>query len=232
MKFITPILLAAAASTVYGALPVKLDHFNKLPVECQQELNTSNLYNNCADYQPTIDTYKERCAKMLGPECQEFYNDPMKYLPKCKGTDVENYFSPEVMVTSRAAVNFVCIPDEEGNICPLAELYVKGLGTDDEHVKYTCHSQKCVDNGIAMYSASFGGHAKLSKTPETKNAKQLIVESLSSQECNDILAGKIKVEKPAEVKIITPNSTSDAITNLVKLGSTFIISLGLLLYLH
>jgi len=85
MKFIALILLVAVASSVYGSLAITPDN---LPVECQQELNNSKEYNNCTEYQPSFETYKQKCQLMLSNGCQAFYQNPMSYLPKCKGTVV------------------------------------------------------------------------------------------------------------------------------------------------
>jgi len=129
------------------------------------------------------------------------------------------------MKTNIATVNFVCIPDEQGEICPLAEIYLKGGGSDDELVKSTCHSKICIENGIAMYSASFGGLAKLSNNSNQKSGKELVVETLESQECKDILAGRTqskesdtanqkndenKTDKIQTEKSDTTNQKSDA----------------------
>jgi len=232
MKFSTPLLLVAAASSaVYGQL-VNEQHWSLLSEECKNQINSVKEYVDCTHYQsPKYETIEEDCNKMTSPECKAFYENPMSYFPKCEGTDLQNYFTEPIMKTVKATVDFICAKDEEGEMCPLAEIYVRTTSQTNENVyKYTCHSKNCIDTGIAMYSASFGGLSKLAAQkagkngPPIKNGKQEVVEKLQSQECLDILAGKIKVEKPV--------ITSDTTTNLIKLGSTLVISLDLLLYLY
>jgi len=194
MKFITPILFVAAAATTYASTLnnfLKRDTINPdnisslgLPEACQNEIKNAKETNDCTIYIPSEETVDDVCKKLQSDSCKNFYESPMEIYPSCKGTEVEDYFKPEILKSNIATVDFVCTKDEAGNLCPLVKTYINGGGADENSMEATCLSKKCLETATVMYSTSFGGLANKAKTkPKGKNGKQFVRDFLLSDEC-------------------------------------------------
>ncbi|ORX58408.1 hypothetical protein BCR36DRAFT_580034 [Piromyces finnis] len=193
--------------------------------ECQYDLSNSVEYRDC--FLPTItkENYKELCIVLNSTKCQQFYNDPMFYLPNCiDDYQISELLSPTIISSTLSSIHLICQTDEQNNLCPIAEALLNNQNLKEKTIKKTCASKNCINAAIQVYSSlqtNLNDFENLSITTgsnddSSKNNIVTVMDYLNSQECQNYKSNK-------------GDSNESSSTNL-KISYSIFISLGILLF--
>jgi len=122
-------------------------------------LKEYSKYNNCIT-DINYANHEKVCPSITSDTCQEFYKDPMSFLPSCMDFPkfVNNF--PIYAKCFALSNTFLCQKDENGNLCPLSEISLKSsvFITDFEGNQFnktreiTCQSKICREATFNYYS--------------------------------------------------------------------------------
>jgi hypothetical protein len=227
MKFFNKlIVLLATATAITGRVvkrQVQLDvNETNLSVtpECQNDLNMSSEYKDC--YTPTVtkENYKELCSVLTSQKCQQFYANPMSYLPNC-GTSqqIVELLSDAVMKTTVSSVLLICQNDENGNLCPMAESLLDYGKIKDKSIKKTCQSKSCVNQALEMYSSLNNNMDDIQNLSITSGAANADSQNNISIITNYLTSAECKAQADGQKSCATS----------LKMGSSLFLTFGLLL---
>lgn len=234
MKFITPVVILSVATSVYS-IPLLIARQESNPIqnnlnsnvdsaispECLKEMEP---YNEC-NFVVDKENYEQSCAE----QCIEFFKDPFKHIPSCKGNPaLETIFSPSLVQDSYNNVLLQCAKDENGNKCPFSQKLLDETVELGDLYELTCVSKACTDITYEHYAYNLA-HVDSNILYITESERQKVKDNL-----NETLA-RLKsdscVAKHQQLTNDASNaSTSDAST--VKVGTTLIVTLSLLLLLY
>jgi len=222
MKFITPFLFLLVIAFAF-AIPQKITNNdyevqknNTETDETPQKINEPS--NKCkieqekiSECYPSLDNYKnnykEICPPIKTENCQNVYKDPKSFLPSCD--DISSYEDFNYINN----VNLLCQLDENKELCPLVKSFYNNESYSDRD---TCNSKICTDSMIAFLE-------NLETQYKNSNTLDLMTMISSNKRNRDI---KDSIEYYKSDRCIT-QYTNDGMS--LKVGTTFIVTLGLLL---
>ncbi|OUM62980.1 hypothetical protein PIROE2DRAFT_10612 [Piromyces sp. E2] len=225
MKFFTSVVALATIASVYASpmltprqenteeqLQNTSEIIKSLPPECQKEIE---LYADC-NVNINLSNYEKCCSET----CINFFKDPFKYIPSCKGnTLIDSTLTPETLEVTNNNLLLECAKDEQGNKCPFSKVLINEVnGVTNNIYDETCLSKACTDATYQHYSYNLD-HVD-SNPLYTEAEKQKTKNSL-----NETLR-RLKLDECVSKHQLKDN-TSDA--TMVKVSTTFIVSFGLLL---
>jgi len=226
MKFFSKLIfLVASASLCVNSKIIKREikltvNENNVMTDqaCQNDLLNSDEYKNCYKQTITLENYKELCTVLNSTKCQNFFKNPMSYLPNCvDDKELSELLSPTMITNTLSSVHLICQTDEQDGLCPIAEALLKKKKIKEKTIKKSCKSKNCINSAIEVYSSlqnNLSGFEQLSITTgsqddTSKNNIVSVIDYLNSKECQE-------------------GPSSGATT--IKLGSSIILTLGLLLF--
>jgi len=230
MKFVTPIVFLSVAASVYS-IPVLIArkesdknqnslndaNNNIIPKECMTEIEP---YNDC-NFVVDNNNYEQACSE----KCVEFFKDPFKHVPSCKGTTLETVFSPSIIQDSANNMLLHCAKDENGNKCPFSQKLLDETVELGNLIELTCVSKACTDITYEYYTYNLA-HVDSNEIYKTDAERQKMKNSI-----NETLARLKSDSCVAEHKQLNSDDkkqlTSDAST--IKVVPTLIVTLCLLL---
>ncbi|ORX71749.1 hypothetical protein BCR32DRAFT_305342 [Anaeromyces robustus] len=126
------------------------EFLNSLGEECRTDYENSDYYNKCIP-EITLENYKTSCSDVVSEKCQKFYDDPLKFFPKCKDISVfKEFHHPVIMKTIQQTNDVYCQTNEEGKLCP----YSLSLMTESNGLKALedqCKSKKCTESLLKIF---------------------------------------------------------------------------------
>jgi len=230
MKFITPLCALIATTAVYASSDGTWDAYR----QCQKDLLN---YKECLN-EPTPNSLDIACPKYQSERCQQFYNDPFKYVPICEKDIVnQHHLHPILMNYMVQGFQLACQKDEAGNSCPFSGPVIRELMNYNNEINYqlseeeikkakedTCKSKLCRE---ATYNSFV--YIRIAKnyydekialghiSKETAALKEDIAAYLDSDECR-AMGGDVKQESTAEIG--KTNTSTDGKTNASTAGKT------------
>ncbi|ORX42667.1 hypothetical protein BCR36DRAFT_587106 [Piromyces finnis] len=175
---------------------VSYDHeswFNALTEECKIEYET-NEYNKCI---PSINlkNYKESCSTIRTEECHNYYKDPLKYHPKCKGIpEFDEVYQPDMIKTVVESLDIYCQTDENDEICPFS-LQIMRKSSLDYVLDSQCKSEKCTKSFYNIFrnmkKDQYASYESKTFTSGSYSAEEMahvdfIISYLESDECKSL----------------------------------------------
>lgn len=180
MKFSTPLLALALASTTFGsAIPQKraMEEFNiqddiniQVPTmtnTCATELFEQN--KECILELNSISNLEQKCAAYKTDKCKNFYTDVISNLTNCGAIDEGHVTSVNMaMDSTKKYLDVLCANDENNTLCPISA----ALAGDIDGAKYnqaindSCKSKSCTDAGVTFLELNLGtsGQTKYNET--------------------------------------------------------------------
>jgi len=118
---------------------------NSLSKECREEYENSEYYKDC-ESSLTLTNYKKVCSDIKSEKCHNYFNDPLKYYPSCKGNSAfEEMYQPLMVKTQIQYYELTCQTDENGDLCPFSlSLITKQSGSGV--LQEQCKSKKCTES--------------------------------------------------------------------------------------
>jgi len=182
------------------------DLFNEgLSEACIEELNNSE-YTECMD-EVTKTNFKQLCSSFKSEKCQNFYNNPLNYLPNCKNEPtIKEYYQPINIEYMTIIKELTCLTDEEDNLCPLG-IFVISEDYDYDFIKDTCKSKICADSFIKVAKKIKIDHLltyeNLSFTEGAFNYHELnsynnVVKKLESDDCRFLQNTSLQITSDAD----------------------------------
>lgn len=239
MKIITPILSLLAITSTYSLSInknlIRRSENNKyikrsvnvnvnrnalnISLECRNDISKSSEYKECSDIKFTKADYDYLCSNLNSQKCQNFYKDPLSYIPNCKNDqEIVDLLSKPMMETNKASISFMCTKDSEGNICPAAEASLNGKNIDAEAINETCKSKECIKGLSEMLKATVKNidaiellSISTGKAGTTKKIFSALLTSLESEQC------------------VSQSEDVDTSSDSLNLGPIFMIALILLI---
>ncbi|OUM62779.1 hypothetical protein PIROE2DRAFT_10811 [Piromyces sp. E2] len=244
MKFTTSIIaLIAAASTIASPVLVARDDMTtgysetdiqnyikeNVSEECQKILEK---YAICLGV-VNVENYSEICSE----NCNQFFQDPIKALGSCQDNPITR-MEPETLEVTKYNRMIRCATDENGNVCPYAlPMIDETKPVTSTMILDTCDSQKCTDITYEYYEFNLA-HVDTNplynteeKRQETKDSLKITLEKLSNHNCKYKHVVNSKTLSSSNDTLKSSDNSSNASSNAttVKVGTSIMVSLGLLL---
>ncbi|OUM62505.1 hypothetical protein PIROE2DRAFT_11197 [Piromyces sp. E2] len=158
MKFISKVVFISCMVSVYAA-PYGNNGSGKFSEACKAELMK---VQNCISQKISKENIKTVCAAAQSAQCQQFYSNPMSFVPSCQNVNSLITTSADIF---RNSVSVMCETNETGELCPFTE-YEVTVGLTNiikankkksqlaeqqmneavlNSIKKTCESPKCTE---------------------------------------------------------------------------------------
>jgi len=161
-------------------------------MECRNDLNRSSEYKECSDIKFINSNYDYLCSVLNSRKCQDFFKNPISYLPNCKNDKtIVDVLSTPMMKVNMASISLMCTKDDNGNLCPAAEASLNNKVIDTNAINLTCKSKKCIESLSYMVEATLDniddiGSLSISNSNNLANTKKVflaLLSNLNSEKC-------------------------------------------------
>ncbi|KAG4104901.1 hypothetical protein H8356DRAFT_1635175 [Neocallimastix lanati (nom. inval.)] len=153
------------------------------------------------------------CALLNSDRCQKFFKDPLGIIPNCKDyEEIQNTGFEENVKGVGLQLSLSCLYDEYENICPISKAFASGKELTEEDFKANCESKICTEETLKF----------ITDLPEIYKDLDSSVSPIKKSDLNSV-ANYFKSEECAKIL------NSSGAYSTYKVGTTFIVSLGVLL---
>ncbi len=173
--------------------------FSKLTENCTNDLKNFKQYYDCTGLvNITRNNFKDICKTFNSKKCQNVLKDPMSYIPNCKEYSlIKEMFSETAVNMRKAEMDVICNTDENGNLCPVGEIFVdynKNHTETRNAVRNSCKSKKCNDVIIQalpkfLINTKKAENLSITKGQVDKKIDENVnewINFLKSNECTDV----------------------------------------------
>jgi len=154
MKLFSQLLtvLSVTSTVLSGTLSdisFKIVNFNTISKnqDCQNDINDYKQCFALLNYSNYANNFKEVCEYVYDEKCQEFYEDPILFMPNCQDSvEIVQALSPAVININLSRVGVGCKTDENGELCPIANAFFNNESIAQSYASLfeaTCKSPKC-----------------------------------------------------------------------------------------
>lgn len=234
------LVTSALSNHLFGRNLVKRDIFNvnlntlDKSKECSNDINGE--YKDCLvlfRYREYSNNFNEVCNIVYSEKCQEFYEDPLVFIPNCQESEeVVNALDNSIINVCLSRVSSGCETDENGNLCPIA----KSFADIDKGKSFyygalfaeTCKSKKCTDaliNALKGELEYANDIEELSLNNGTASLMNDLIKDLSSENCDS-------TAQNTDVRPMKLSQVNDATYSIKMTSYILIISIIILFYLY
>jgi hypothetical protein len=234
MKFYTIFLAIITITSVFSysvvgknfkrdvKININQNAFSDLPEQCSNDLKKIQENYDCVGLTKlTRENFKSLCNVFNSEECQKVLEDPISHIPNCKNSSLVNeIFSETAIEMRKVEMKIICNSDEEGSLCPVAEIFIEHNRNHTEAkkaIRRSCISKKC--NEIMIDSLP----VLLNETKQVESFAS--TEGEIDQDIDENVNNWVEYLKSKECT--KQYSINDATS--LRIGSTFILTLGLIL---
>ncbi|KAG4100366.1 hypothetical protein H8356DRAFT_1661016 [Neocallimastix lanati (nom. inval.)] len=170
--------------------------FSELAEGCSKDLENFREYYDCTGLANINRTnFQSVCTTFNSEKCQTVLKDPLSYIPNCKKSAViDEMFSDTAVNMRKAEMNIICHTDEQGKLCPVAEIFIDNNRNTTEMknaIRRSCLSEKCNEVMIDTIPELLAGTKKAESLTITegevdKNIDEEVdswIDFLKSKEC-------------------------------------------------
>jgi len=210
-----------------------------LTEECRGEVENSDIYKQCNSNAMDMSNYEEICKSFNSKQCEDYYKDPLSFVPKCTNDEFFN-LSISSFKGKDVTKNYYCLVVDDNKVCPVAEASLNGEAVSEKLLEETCKSKACIEGLIKMFEDSIESAEEYTKllqmTKEgtfydagaTKKVLGQYVEFLKSEECTSQAKDDLATAKYIGAEEEEKSEESGA--NTIKSSGILMTTLGFLLY--
>ncbi|OUM58986.1 hypothetical protein PIROE2DRAFT_64069 [Piromyces sp. E2] len=219
MKLFERILIGVSiASTVLSntlsdiSFKIDFNSIQKTP-ECQSDFDEYKQCFALFNYGSYANNFKEVCDIVYSENCQEFYEDPLIFLPNCQDSkELAQALDTSVININLSRVGAGCKTDENGILCPIANSFFNGESIAQNYntlFESTCKSLKCKTALIDALKGELAYAKDAESLSITSGQLDNSTATLMNRFLNDLNSDKCSIGNSETKNMKNANETND-----------------------